>query len=130
MKLKLFTDKVGRIILGEELEDQNTKNGIIAIKNPVICNLVDGGQGKPAQLSILPYVFIELFDITKHDDYVAYFNVVDITVVESVGAGEDGNLHANLISNYKGLFERIRMFKQEAANKQQPTKGTNTIEVE
>lgn len=129
MKLKLFTDRIGRIILGEELEVQNTNTGTITIKNPVICNLVDGGQGKPAQLSILPYVFIELFDIAKHDDYVVHFNNADITMVESVGAGEDGNLHANLISNYKGLFERIRTFKQQV-NKPTPEQKSNTIEVE
>ena len=50
-------------------------------------------------------------------------------MVESVGAGEDGNLHANLISNYKGLFERIRTFKQQV-NKPTSEQKSNTIEVE
>ena len=127
MKLKLFTDKIGRIILGECLEE--SEPGILAVKNPVICNLNDVGAGKPAQLSILPYVSIELFDITKHNDYVVKFNVADITMVESVGAGEDNNLHANLISNYTALFDRIRNFKHEAAKQQTSPTSDNVIEV-
>ena len=61
MKMKLFTDKIGRIICGEVADKQ--QEGKLIIKNPVICNLVQRDQNQPAQISILPYVFLELFDI-------------------------------------------------------------------
>lgn len=121
MKLRLFTDKIGRIIVGEELETQQDS---IKIKNPVICNLVDKGPNTPPQLSILPYVFIELFDLNKHDDYIVSFHLADITFIDSVNGGDTNNLHANLISNYTKLFDNVRAFKNANNTK------SNTVEVE
>ena len=115
MKLKLFNDRIGRIVCGEEVAAE--KAGVLAIKNPVICNLVQRDPNQPAQISMLPYTFIELFDIMRHDDYVVYFNEADITIIESVGGGNLNNLSTNFVSNYKRMFENIRNYKTQS---QQP----------
>ena len=116
MKLKLFTDKIGRIICGEEVTTD--KAGKLAIKNPVICNLVQRDPAQPAQISMLPYTFIELFDIMRHNDYIVYFNEVDITIIESVGGGDLNNLSNNFVSNYVRMFDNIRAYKTQAQQQQ------------
>ena len=125
MKLVLFTDKIGRIIAGEESDSQDT--GHLVVKNPVICNLVTSDSTKPAQLSILPYCFIELFDLTKHNDYEVAFNNADVTMITSIGGGDTNNLHANIISNYTSLFDRIRNFKNQQVAPQ--PSDSNVVEV-
>ena len=118
MKLKLFSDRIGRIICGEELS-QDEK--YLVIKNPVICNLIQPDANAAPQLSILPYVFLELFDISRHDDYTVSFNNADVTMIESVNGGDLNNLHNNLISNYVQLFDRVRNAKYQQQQTQQAT---------
>ena len=132
MKLKLFNDKIGRIICGEEVLTDIP--GKLAIKNPVICNLVQRDSNQPAQISMLPYTFIELFDIMRHDDYVVYFNETDITIIESFGGGDLNNLSNNFVSNYIRMFDNIRAYKTQAQQQtQQATASTeaqsNVVEV-
>lgn len=124
MKLKLFNDRIGRIICGEELSQNETQ---LVIKNPVICNLMQQDTSTPPQLSILPYVFLELFDISKHDDYIVTFNNADVTIIESVNGGDLNNLHNNLISNYVQLFDRVRnaKYQQTTPSEDKP----NVVEV-
>lgn len=131
MKIKLFSDKIGRIICGEYLESDDN---ITKIKNPVICSLIAMENNASAKISMLPYAFIELFDITKHDDYIVSFNNADISFIESVNGGDTNNLSVNLLSNYKMMFDNIRNYKttQQVINK--PTQQTannnaNIVEV-
>lgn len=110
MKLKLFSDKIGRIICGELITQTPSH---VVVKNPVICNLIQQDQNTPPQISILPYVFLELFDMQVHNDYEVAFNVADITDITSVNGGDLNNIHPNFVSNYTALFERIRNIKNQ-----------------
>ena len=64
---------------------------------------------------------MELFDISKPDDYTVSFNNADVTMIESVNGGELNNLHNNLVSNYVQLFDRVRNAKYQQQQTQQAT---------
>jgi hypothetical protein len=54
----VFSDTTGRVLIGQY---QGVEDDVTLIKNPMIVNAQDRGQGQMA-LGCIPYTFMEIFD--------------------------------------------------------------------
>jgi hypothetical protein len=97
--MKVFLDVLGRTITGEEVADKSTDEKL-AIKNPVVLDIVPNQETQQLQLRMIPLIFKE-FQAAKDEDVVFYFNKANVTMCE------DFELEFRIKAQYQQLFSNI-----------------------
>lgn len=99
MNTIMFLDTLSRTILGEAVPDQNTTDKL-AVKNPVILDIVPNQQTNQLQLRMIPIIFKE-FQAAKDESIVWLFNRNSIT--ENLGFELDFRIKAQ----YQQMFSNL-----------------------
>jgi len=93
-----FTDHIGRVIIGEQLE--STKD-TLKVKNPAIIHIGQNPQTGQIQVQTLPYFFREFLDPTSASKGTTWkFNRDKIVEGEL-------SLDERLVSQYEKLFSNV-----------------------
>jgi hypothetical protein len=117
-KLILFTDLVGRTIIGEETVSEQHGEGspssrctTLSIKNPAIIHIqpVSGKQGQ-IQVQVLPYLIPEFITSSKRRDPVIwYFSTNGINIPQNL------EIDAQLVKQYDRLFNPTQIIVPDSA---------------
>lgn len=99
MDLIIFLDALSRTILGESVPDKTTQDRL-AIKNPVILDIIPNQQTNQLQLRMIPLIFKE-FQAAKDQDVVWSFNRENIT--ENTGF----ELEFRIKAQYQQMFSDL-----------------------
>jgi hypothetical protein len=125
MELIVFLDNLSRSILGEHLSDKTTKTKL-AVKNPVILDIVPNPQTNQLQLRMIPVLFKE-FQAAKDEDVIWYFNRDTITENESF------ELEFRIKAQYQQMFSNIILPNTGAGNvapsTAQPAAPSNVVKL-
>lgn len=108
MELIVFLDALSRTILGESVPDKTTE-AKLAVKNPVILDIVPNPQTNQLQLRMIPMIFKE-FQAAKDDDIVWSFNREVIT--ENQGF----ELEFRIKAQYQQMFSNLVLPSTGAGN--------------
>lgn len=107
MNLIVFLDALSRTILGEAVQDKSSAEKL-AVKNPVILDIVPNPESNQLQLRMIPIIFRE-FQAAKDDEVVWFFNRNNIT--ENQGF----ELEFRIKAQYQQMFSNL-ILPQNAGN--------------
>ena len=99
MDLIIFLDTLSRTILGEAVPEKTTDT-TLAVKNPVILDIVPNPETNQLQLRMIPVIFRE-FQAAKDQDVVWNFNRSSIT--ENQGF----ELEFRIKAQYQQMFSNL-----------------------
>jgi len=108
MELIVFLDALSRTVLGESVPDKTTESKL-AVKNPVILDIVPNPQTNQLQLRMIPLIFKE-FQAAKDQDVVWSFNRESIT--ENTGF----ELEFRIKAQYQQMFSDLILPNTGAGN--------------
>lgn len=95
----MFLDTLSRTILGEAVPEKTTTDKL-AVKNPVILDIVPNQQTNQLQLRMIPIIFRE-FQAAKDDGVVWKFNR------DSITENEGFELEFRIKAQYQQMFSNI-----------------------
>lgn len=120
MDLIVFLDSLSRTVLGESVPEKTTKTRL-AVKNPVILDIVPNPQNNQLQLRMIPLVFRE-FQAAKDDDVVWTFNR------DLIAENEGFELEFRIKAQYQQMFSNLILPNSGAGNVA-PGQGGNESDV-
>jgi hypothetical protein len=100
--LTTILDTVGRTLLGEVVADQTT-DSVLALKNPVVLNVVPQDQSGRMSVQLLPIFFREFLP-DKTDDVTFFYKKANITET-SIEA-----IDFRLQAQYSQMFNKSNIF--------------------
>lgn len=115
MDLIVFLDSLSRTVLGEFVSDKTTDK-LLAVKNPVILDIVPNPETNQLQLRMIPVIFRE-FQAAKDQDVVWFFNRTNIT--ESQGF----ELEFRIKAQYQQMFSNLVLPNGGSGNIVSPKSG-------
>tara|TARA_R110000787_G_scaffold286340_1_gene404263 strand:- start:5546 stop:5938 length:393 start_codon:yes stop_codon:yes gene_type:complete len=96
--LVIFTDTIGRLIVGETVSDESNT---LVVKNPAMVNIIPNSQNGQIQVQTMPFFFPEFLSEKKREVGSNWsFNKLQI-VVSDVGPDD---LDGRLIEQYEKIF--------------------------
>lgn len=98
-KIIAFVDNVGRVIIGQDLGDDDV--GRRKIKEPAIVNVQVSDDNGQISVQLLPFIFREFISPHSRDEGVEwYFEKCNMTTSENL------DLDDNIKLQYKNIFTR------------------------
>lgn len=125
MNLIIFLDALSRTILGEQVSEKTTSDRL-AVKNPVILDIVPNPQTNQLQLRMIPVIFRE-FQAAKEDDIVWFFNRNNIT--ENQGFELEFRIKAQYQQMFSNLILPNTGAGNIAGNNSNPNSNSNVIKL-
>lgn len=108
MELVVFLDTLSRTILGEADQSKST-DAKLAVKNPVILDIVPNPQTNQLQLRMIPVIFRE-FQAAKDEHVVWFFNR------DSIVENEGFELEFRIKAQYQQMFSNLVLPNTGAGN--------------
>lgn len=98
MKLKIFTDPIGRLLVGEEITDRCTET-LLVIKNPMIIhsNTVNGNLS----VQFIPIVWREILADKNSSNTITYNKAM-------LGIFDDNTIDLRVEGQYNQIFAPIK----------------------
>ena len=112
-KIKVIADHIGRIIMGEEVEQQDAS--VLVLNNPVIIHVQPNPQTGQLQVQSFPYIFMEFLSQeskTKNNWTFTRSSIVvsEVTLDDKIIA-QYKNINSPPASQPQGEQEVIKLFE-------------------
>ena len=115
-----IVDQVGRVIIGEVIEDTKTN---LKLKNPAIIHIGQNPQTGQIQVQTLPYFFREFLNPKTAEKGTSWSFTKDKIVVGEV------DLDERLATQYERLFSAVPAAAQPAVQKNSGKGGAEVIKL-
>lgn len=122
-KVISFVDSVGRVIVGRQVQEKDTKDKL-AISNPSVVNINVNQESGNISVQLLPYIFREFISAeSRFDSHVWFFNKNQITTAE------DFDIDPSVENQYIQIFETVPETPVAAETTQAESAEAETVEL-